>query len=313
MKRIVSILFDDRYNLIPVNHLRLSIIEDKTVNIMSKITNNNINTFTIDNFNIVYPRFILDKTKTKYYDFKKVLNSPLYSRTYQLNNRSTQSIQFDLLIDINYFNLLGINETIFKEFVLINTNRDNDDRTFYLLDYFIPSKSLCIELDSSYHDDNLDRLKDKFLESLGIKVLRIRDFNIETKTKLNSILNFIQSNPYNEFKVDYSELIILSEEHYRSLSVNKYFEEYGDLYCIKNKWVSSIINLNKYDSNILESIRYNKNYSIKISLDAIYEIIPMSRKEVDKYNSLVNYLMTLGIDMTITSNHKNKGRKKKRD
>jgi hypothetical protein len=39
----------------------------------------------------------------------------------------------------------------------------------------------------------------------------------------------------------------------------------------------------------------------------------MSRKEVDKYNSLVNYLMTLGIDMTITSNHKNKGRKKKRD
>jgi DNA helicase HerA-like ATPase len=82
---------------------------------------------------------------------------------------------------------------------------------------------------------------------------------------------------------------------------------------LNNIWVSSIINLNKYDSNILESIRYNKNYSIKISLDAIYEIIPMSRKEVDKYNSLVNYLMTLGIDMTITSNHKNKGRKKKRN
>ena len=280
---------------------------------MSKITNNNINTFTIDNFNIVYPRFILDRTKTKYYDFKKVLNSPLYSRIYQLNNRSTQSIQFDLLIDINYFNLLGINETILKEFVLINTNRDNDDRTFYLLDYFIPSKSLCIELDSSLHEELKDKLKDEFLESLGIKVLRIRDFNIDTKNKLNSIINFIQSNPYNEFKVDYSELIILSEEHYRSLSVNKYFEEYGDLYCIKNKWVSSIINLNKYDSNILESIRYNKNYSIKISLDAIYEIIPMSRKEVDKYNSLVNYLMTLGINMTITSNHKNKGRKKKRD
>ena len=29
MKRIDTILFDDRYNLIPVNHLRLSIIEIK--------------------------------------------------------------------------------------------------------------------------------------------------------------------------------------------------------------------------------------------------------------------------------------------
>jgi hypothetical protein len=276
---------------------------------MNQITNNNPNTFTISNFNIIYPRFILNKTKTKFYDFKRVISSSNYSRTYQLNNRSIQSIQFDLLVDIDYFSI-----PIYKEFVLINTDLDNDKtRSYYLLDYFIPSKSLCIELDSDLHEELKDKLKDKFLNSLGIKVLRIKDFNIDTKNKLNSILNFIQSNPYNEFNVDYSELIILSEEHYRSLSVNKYFEEYGDLYCIKNKWVSSIINLNKYDSNILESIRYNKNYSIKISLDAIYEIIPMSRKEVDKYNSLVNYLMTLGIDMTITSNHKNKGRKKKRD
>lgn len=70
---------------------------------MSKITNNNINTFTIDNFNIIYPRFILNKNKDKYYDFRKVVLNSNYSRTYQLNNRSTQSIQFDLLVDIDYF------------------------------------------------------------------------------------------------------------------------------------------------------------------------------------------------------------------
>ena len=59
---------------------------------MSKITNNNINTFTIDNFNILYPRFILNKNKDKYYDFRKVVLKSNYSRTYQLNNRSIQSI-----------------------------------------------------------------------------------------------------------------------------------------------------------------------------------------------------------------------------
>ena len=174
-------------------------------------------TFTISNFNILCPRFILNKNKDKYYDFRKVVLKSNYSRTYQLNNRSIQSYLMDKLIELNHFNLLGINETILKEFVLINTNRDNDDRTFYLLDYFIPSKSLCIELDSDLHEELKDRLKDKFLESLGIKVLRIRDFNIDTKNKLNSILNFIQSNPYNEFKVDYSELIEEYEEYKRNL------------------------------------------------------------------------------------------------
>lgn len=278
---------------------------------MSKITNNNINTFTIDNFNIVYPRFILNKTKTKYYDFKKVLNSPLYSRIYQLNNRSTQSIQFDLLIDINHFNLLGINETILKEFVLINTNRDNDDRTFYLLDYFIPSKSLCIELDSSYHDDNLDRLKDKFLESLGIKVLRIRDFNIDTKNKLEVIVNFIQSNPYNEFKVDYSELIEEYEEYKKISSdiiyINK--ENCKNLYFIRPKWRKVIYKLDEYDKNIISSILEDKAYQFSINLSDIFNLIPMSEKKVKSYNSLTNYLKSLDINMTIVSNSNYKGKR----
>ena len=230
---------------------------------MNQMTNNNTNTFTIDNFNILYPRFILNKTKTKFYDFKRVISSSNYSRTYQLNNRSIQSIQFDLLVDIDYFSI-----PIYKEFVLINTDLDNDKtRSYYLLDYFIPSKSLCIELDSDLHEELKDKLKDKFLNSLNIKVLRIKDFNIDTKNKLNSILNFIQSNPYNEFKVDYSELIEEYEKFIKLSSISKLKEKYGELYFVKNKWRGVIEKLCEIDENIKLSICNNKRYEFTIDLD----------------------------------------------
>ena len=304
MKRIVSILFDDRYYIIPVNHLRLSIIENKTVNLMNQVTNNT-NTFTISNFNILYPRFILNKTKTKFYDFKRVISSSNYSRTYQLNNRSIQSIQFDLLVDIDYFSI-----PIYKEFVLINTDLDNDKtRSYYLLDYFIPSKSLCIELDSDLHNEDKDNLKDKFLTSLGIKVLRIRDFNIDTKTKLNSILNFIQSNPYNEFEVDYSELIEEFELLSNELKTNKLKEKYGELYFIRPKWRKVIYKLDEYYKNIIPSILDDKTYQFSINLSDIFNLIPMHSKEVRIYNSLVNYLKSLDINMTIVSNSNYKGKR----
>ena len=269
-----------------------------------------INTFTIDNFNIVYPRFILNKNKDKYYDFKRVVLKSNYSRTYQLNNRSIQSIIFDKLIEINYFNLLGINETIFKEFVLINTDLDNDKtRSYYLLDYFIPSKSLCIELDSDLHEELKDKLKDKFLESLGIKVLRIKDFNIDTKNKLEVIVNFIQSNPYNEFKVDYSELIEEYEEYRRNLIGNLdrvSDEDYSDLDFIRNKWRKAIKILDNYDNNLIKSIKSKTLYSLNINLEIISDILPMSEKQVRAYYPLINYLRKLGIELNITSRKKYK-------
>ena len=269
---------------------------------MNQITNNNINTFTISNFNILYPRFILDKTKTKFYDFKRVMSSSNYSRTYQLNNRSIQSIQFDLLVDVDYFSI-----PIYKEFVLINTDLDNDKtRSYYLLDYFIPSKSLCIELDSDLHEELKDRLKDKFLESLGIKVLRIKDFNIDTKNKLEVIVNFIQSNPYNEFKVDYSELIEEFESLSNELKTNKLKEKYGELYFIRPKWRKIIYKLGEYDKNIISSILEDKTYKFSINLSEIFRIIPTIDKRVQRYFPLINYLKSLGIEMNITSNYKGK-------
>lgn len=267
-------------------------------------------TFTISNFNILYPRFILNKNKDKYYDFRKVVLKSNYSRTYQLNNRSIQSYLMDKLIELNHFNLLGINETIFKEFVLINTDLNNDKtRSYYLLDYFIPSKSLCIELDSDLHNEDKDNLKDKFLTSLGIKVLRIKDFNIDTKNKLEVIVNFIQSNPYNEFKVDYSELIEGYEEYKRNLIGNLTSvsdEDYSDLYFIRNKWRKAIKILDNYDSNLIKSIKSKTLYSLNINLNIMFDIIPMSKRRVESYYPLINYLKTLGIELNITSRKKYK-------
>ena len=275
-------------------------------------------TFIIDNFNIIYPRFILNKNKDKYYDFKTSVLKSNYSRTYQLNNRSIQSIIFDKLIEIDYFNLLGINETILKEFVLINTDLDNDKtRSYYLLDYFIPSKSLCIELDSNFHYEDKDKIKDKFLNSLGIKVLRIRDFNIDTKNKLNSIINFIQSNPYNEFKVDYSELIEEYEEYKRNIEKNNmsriteilndsdkidkmynYFMSIG----ITPKKAENLSKISMIDNNIFLSILNNRSYISTICLDDIYYIIPMSQKKSKEYNCIKSFLKKYNIELNIIRN-----------
>ena len=260
----------------------------------------NKNTFTIEDFNIEYPRFIKSKDNSKYYDFKKAVLSSNYSRTYQLNHRSTQSYLFDKLIELDYFKLLGINDKIFKEFVLINTDLDNDYRSYYLLDYFIPSKSICIELDSDYHNIDKDNRKDKFLNSLGIKVIRINDLQNNTKEKLDKIVEFIKSNN-KEFNINYNNLIINSRSYSDNIIKNKLIQDKGKLYFISNKWKSKIDKLCEYDNNLRYSIESRVHYKLIININKLYELIPACSKEIRKYNALVNYLLSLGIELIITS------------
>ena len=256
--------------------------------------------FTIEDFNIEYPRFIKSKDNSKYYDFKKAVLSSNYSRTYQLNHRSTQSYLFDKLIELDYFKLLGINDKIFKEFVLINTDLDNDYRSYYLLDYFIPSKSICIELDSDYHNIDKDNRKDKFLNSLGIKVIRINDLQNNTKEKLDKIVEFIKSNN-KEFNINYNNLIINSRSYSDNIIKNKLIQDKGKLYFISNKWKSKIDKLCEYDNNLRYSIESRVHYKLIININKLYELIPACSKEIRKYNALVNYLLSLGIELIITS------------
>ena len=68
---------------------------------------------------------------------------------------------------------------------------------------------------------------------------------------------------------------------------------------ITPKKAEQITKLSLYDSNIFSSIMKNDKYTCKISLNDIFSILPMSRKEVDKYNTCVKYLDNLGIDIII--------------
>ena len=90
-----------------------------------------------------------------------------------------------MLINIGYFQGLG---DIVKEMPILieNSKRipDLPGGLFFLLDYWFPSLSLAVELDSDYHDNMKDEIRDKFLMSAyGIQVFRIRDLQKESVQK----------------------------------------------------------------------------------------------------------------------------------
>lgn len=79
---------------------------------------------------------------------------------------------------------------------------------YYILDFIITNRLLVLEIDGDYHKDTVwkDEQRDKFCKNLGLKVLRIKNENVNTvvsrvkrfkiiknyKQKLNVILNKIK-------------------------------------------------------------------------------------------------------------------------
>lgn len=112
-----------------------------------------------------------------------------------LGKRSQQARMFDFLINIGYWNPL----TCIREFPIIieNSKRlDNSQPSFYLLDFFFPELSLACELDSDYHNDKADEIRDRYLkENLGIQTFRIR--NLEKpevqKKKFTGLIELVKS------------------------------------------------------------------------------------------------------------------------
>lgn len=62
-----------------------------------------------------------------------------------------------------------------------------------------------------------------------------------------------------------------------------------------------IAKLSKLDSGIYYAIVTNSCYKCTLKLDDVFNELPMSRKEVDKYGRLVKYLSKLGVTVTIKS------------
>lgn len=254
---------------------------------------NNKYEFNIEN--IIYPRFISSKSGD-YYDFKKVLLNSIYGRNYQLNNRSKQSSYFDFTIDINYFQI-----NILREIPIIIENKFrpiNEERNYYLLDYLIPSKSLVIELDSDFHDPDKDKMKDEYLNKLGLEVYRIYNLTSDDVIKLKDYINSI---PDKEFKLDYSHLINNSKEYYNTLEISRKIEYEGELYFIQNKWRKHAEILSEYDFNLKEKLVNREEYKLEIKLDNIHRLIPMIEKKVKSYYPMINYFRKLGVDINIES------------
>lgn len=84
----------------------------------------------------------------KYISFEKFILSESSKnrchRKYHLSNRSSQEKVLDYLISINHFNV-----KVIREFPVI---RRDGDGLFYLIDYYIPTKGIAIELDSGFHN-----------------------------------------------------------------------------------------------------------------------------------------------------------------
>lgn len=103
-----------------------------------------------------------------------------FTRKRQLRYRSLQAKIFDAIIRIGYFDPL----IVYKEFPIIIENSRRlpgmDSGLFWLIDYYFPELKLAVELDSDYHDDAKDSLRDRYLKEVhGIDVFRIKDLQKE--------------------------------------------------------------------------------------------------------------------------------------
>lgn len=125
---------------------------------------------------VIYPVYALSESG-KVMNFKSIAypnprSKKKFTRNKQLSSRSMQAKIFDAIINIGYFNPL----TVYREFPIIidNTLRlPGQEGLYYYLDYYFPELRMAVELDSELHNPEKDKIRDKYLERLGIEVFRI--------------------------------------------------------------------------------------------------------------------------------------------
>ena len=133
-----------------------------------------------------YPVYSVSE-KGRIYNFKSTIypnttSKKRFTRLKQLKRRSQQAKYFDFLINIGYWEPL----LVVKEFPIVISNRRRPIKLeggFFLLDYYFPTLRLAVELDSEYHDMKKDQLRDQYLESIGIKTIRISHLEKESVQK----------------------------------------------------------------------------------------------------------------------------------
>ena len=125
---------------------------------------------------VIYPVYAVSESG-KVMNFKAITypnprSKKKFTRNKQLSSRSLQAKIFDAIINIGYFNPL----TVYKEFPVIIDNHlrlPEQDGLYYYLDYYFPELRMAVELDSELHDPKKDKIRDLYLERLGIEVFRM--------------------------------------------------------------------------------------------------------------------------------------------
>ena len=149
-------------------------------------------TFTFPDIPVLYPVYALSESG-KVMNFKSISyptpkSKKKFTRNKQLSQRSMQAKIFDAFINIGYFDPL----IVYREFPIVIQNAlrlPGQSGMYYYLDYYFPELHLAVELDSDLHNPEKDKLRDLYLNKLGITVFRIQDLqkpNIQ-KTKCKEL------------------------------------------------------------------------------------------------------------------------------
>ena len=149
-------------------------------------------TFTFPDIPVLYPVYALSESG-KVMNFKSISyptpkSKKKFTRNKQLSQRSMQAKIFDAFINVGYFDPL----IVYREFPVVIQNAlrlPGQGGMYYYLDYYFPELHLAVELDSDLHDPKKDKLRDLYLNKLGITVFRIQDLqkpNIQ-KTKFKEL------------------------------------------------------------------------------------------------------------------------------
>ena len=157
-----------------------------------KKTINYKETFTFPDIPVLYPVYALSESG-KVMNFKSISyptprSKKKFTRNKQLSQRSMQAKIFDAFINVGYFDPL----IVYREFPVVIQNAlrlSGQSGMYYYLDYYFPELHLAVELDSDLHNPEKDRLRDLYLNKLGITVFRIQDLqkpNIQ-KTKFKEL------------------------------------------------------------------------------------------------------------------------------
>ena len=157
-----------------------------------KKTINYKETFTFPDIPVLYPVYALSESG-KVMNFKSISyptprSKKKFTRNNQLSQRSMQAKIFDAFINVGYFDPL----IVYREFPIVIQNAlrlPGQSGMYYYLDYYFPELHLAVELDSDLHNPEKDKLRDLYLNKLGVTVFRIQDLqkpNIQ-KTKFKEL------------------------------------------------------------------------------------------------------------------------------